>query len=179
MFSVVNVALEILMLRGTRAWASAESERRKYTPEDREASYRALLRDVILGSLAVIVLALAVPTWIIRVEYSKTYGRAPGTRPMAEVLRERALGAVTPRIPRVIELAEQIVRREAQRRERKTDGAERTETARHETDRRNAPDSPRGNPDVHIAPAGAQPAKVTPSAANSPQFGFRESAQAP
>ena len=51
---------------------------RKYTSDDRDASYRTLVRDVILGCLAVIVLSLGVPAWIIRVEYSKTYGTVLG-----------------------------------------------------------------------------------------------------
>lgn len=177
MFSVAKGTLWTLMLRGARVRASARNGRRKYTADDREASYRALLRDVILGSLAVIVLSLAVPAWIIRVEYSKTDGSVPGSGLVAEVLRERTVEtvAVTPRLPRVLELAEQIVRREAQRRE-----AEGRELARLAAERRNAPDaSTSANTEVHVDPAEAQPAEAVTSAVNSPQFDVQEPGQAP
>src|SRR5262245_26681939 len=84
--------------------------RRKPTPADREASYQGLVRDVILGSFTVIALSLAVPAWIIQVEHSKSDGRVP----VGEVLRERTLETVTVRLrlPRVLELADQIGRRE-------------------------------------------------------------------
>jgi hypothetical protein len=184
MFSVVKEALEILMLRGNLVRASAQNGRGTYTlDEAHEASYRALLRDVILGSIAVIVFSLAVPVWIIRVEYSKTYGRVPRPRSVAEVLRERTVEglAATPRRPTVLELAEQIVRREAQRRESERGGAEEREIARREAYHRNAPDSPvTTNTDVYVDHAAARPpAEAVPPAANSSQVDLRESVQAP
>jgi hypothetical protein len=181
MFSVAKLTLWILMLRGTRVRARAQNGRRTYTPDDREASYRGLVRDVVLGSLAVIVLSLAVPAWIVRVEYSKTYGRVPGPGSVAEVLRERTLEtvAVTPRLPRVLELAEHIVRRETERRENQRREAESRETTRPEAERHNAADSTisanTGVPSDHAA----QQAKAVPFAVNSPQFYFRDSVQAP
>lgn len=182
MFSVAKGTLWTLMLRGARVRASARNGRRKYTADDREASYRALLRDVVLGSLAVIVLSLAVPAWIIRVEYSKTDGSVPGSGLVAEVLRERTVEtvAVTPRLPRVLELAEQIVRREAQRRESERREAEGRELARLAAERRNAPDaSTSANTEVHVDPAEGQPAEAVTSAVNSTQFDVQEPGQAP
>lgn len=181
MFSVAKVTLWILMLRGTRVRASAQNGRTKYTPNDGEASYRALVRDVILGGLAVIVISLAVPAWIIRVEYSKTYGRVPGPGAVAEVLRERTLetAAATPRLSRVLGLAEQIARRETERRGNERRKAESRETARQEAERRNARDpTSTANTDKPRDHA-AQPGKTVPFPVNSPQFDFREAVQAP
>jgi hypothetical protein len=183
MFSVAKGTLWTLMLRGTRVRASAQNGCRKYRPDDREASYRALRRDVILGSLAVILLSLAVPAWIIRGEYSKTYdtvlGR--GSAPVADVLRERTLDpvVVTPRFPRVLDLAEQIVRREAERRESERREAERRQIARREAARRHATDSMTDNTEVPVDRAAAQPVKTVSPTVNTPQFDFRESGQAP
>src|SRR5262245_6000094 len=171
MFSVTKVTTWILMLRGTRMRASAQNGRRKYTPDDREASYRGLVRDVILGSFTVFALSLAVPAWIIRVEYSKTDGRVP----VGEVLRERTLETVTPtpRLPRVLELADQIGRREILRRESERHKADSRDTV----ERRDATDSPStAKTDVPAHHVG-QPAEALPP--NSRHVDFRESAQAP
>jgi len=112
-------------------------DEKKGTAEDRDANYRALVRDVVLGTVAVIFLSLAVPAWIIRAEYRKTYS-APVKLPpvsVAEVLRERTSETViiTPRAPDILELAEQLVQREAERRE-----AARREAARREAETRAA-----------------------------------------
>lgn len=178
MFRVAKGTLWIAMLRGTRVQASAQSRRRKDTPDDREASYRALVRDVVLGALAVIALSLAVPAWIIRVEYSTNYGTIlePRSAAVAEVLRERTFETVvgTPRLPRMLDVAEQIVRREAERRDSERREAERRETARREAARRNATDSITDNTDVAVDHAAAQPVKTVSPAFSTPQFDFRD-----
>jgi hypothetical protein len=184
MFRVAKGTLWISMLRGTRVPANAQNGGKKDTADDREAGYRALVRDVVLGGLAVIVLSLAVPAWIIGVEYSKTYGTVlgRGSPPVAEVLRERALDTVvvTPRLPRVLELAEQIVRRETERRESERREAERRQKiARREAARRNATDSITDHTDVPVDHAAAQPVKIVSPAVNTPQFDFRDSVQGP
>jgi hypothetical protein len=133
---------------------------RKRTSEDREASYRALVRDVIIGGVTVILLSLAVPAWIIRVEYSKMYGppAEPEPVPVAEVLRERTVPAVmTSGFSKLLELAKEIVRREAERRE-----AEGRATQRRKTEQR------------EVATEGS--ALVRPP---TQQFDFRGSPQAP
>jgi hypothetical protein len=90
---------------------------KKESSADRELNYRALVRDVILGTLAVIFVSLAVPAWIIRAEYRKTYGTPANLAPAAEVLRERmSQVTVAPRPPHILELAERLVRQEAERR---------------------------------------------------------------
>jgi hypothetical protein len=179
MFSVAKGTLWIAMLRGTRVRASAQNRGRKDTADDREAGYRALVRDVVLGGLAVIALSLAVPAWIIRVEYSKTDSTIlePRSAPIAEVLRERTFEAVvvTPRVPRMLDVAEQIVRREAERRE-----AERRETARRGAERRNATDALiTENTDMPVDHAAAQPTEAVPRAVDTQQFDTRGSVQAP
>jgi hypothetical protein len=182
MFSVAKVTLWIPRLRGARVRASAQNGR-TYAPDEREAAYRALLRDVILGSVAVILFSLAVPAWIIRNEYSKTYGtiRGLGSAPLADVLRERTLDTVvvTPRFPGVLELAEQIVRREAERRESERREAERRQIGRREATRRNATDSIADNTDVLVNHAAAKPGITVSPALNRSQSDFRESVQAP
>lgn len=92
------------------------------TPErgtsPRDLEFRALTRDVILGTLVVIVVSLAVPVLLIRAEYQRSH-LAP--TPAAEVLRERISGtaSITPSAPSIADipkLAEQLVRREAEKR---------------------------------------------------------------
>jgi hypothetical protein len=155
---------------------------RKYTSGDRDASYRALVRDIIFGGLAVIVLSLGVPAWIIRVEYTKTYSTVlgPGSLPVAEVLRERTAETVvvTPRLPKVLELAEQIVRRDAERRESERRGAERREAARREAKRRNATDSSITD-NVPVDQAATQPVGAVSPEGNTSQLDFRGAVQAP
>ncbi len=86
------------------------------TPADRQSSYHALVRDAIFGALAVIFVSLAVPAWILRVEYRKTYSTPATLVPTAEVLREgNSPVVILPRPPKILELAERIVRQEAER----------------------------------------------------------------
>jgi hypothetical protein len=156
MFRVAKGTLWIAMLRGTRVQASAQNRRRTDRADD---------------------------PWIIRVEYSKTYGTIlePRSAAVAEVLRERTFETVvgTPRLPRMLDVAEQIVRREAERRGSERREAERRETARREAARRNATDSITDNTDVAVDHAAAQPVKTVSPAFSTPQFDFRESVQGP
>ena len=165
------------------------------TPENRDSNYRALVRDVILGSAAVIFVSLAVPTWILRAEYRKTYGAPVKLAPAADVLRERTAGtALTPSPPpHILELAEQLVRREAERREierREQREAARREVEKRETERREAArreaeslktaHSPITHTiEVPVGPAAARPAQAVAPVVNTPQFDFRESVQSP
>lgn len=155
---------------------SAHGER-KDTPADRESTYRALVRDVILGTLAVVFISLAVPAWIIRVEYRKSFATPASLAPTAEVLRERASPAtVAPRPPHILELAERLVRQEAERRaaerrvaERRAAerrAAERRAAERHDAEGRAAEDPPARVP---LPPARPDSSVVTPSALESPQ----------
>jgi hypothetical protein len=68
-------------------------------------------------------------------EYSKTFDTPAGLLSAAEVLRERTLDTdvITARAATILQLAEQVVRREAERRE-----AERRELERSELERRKA-----------------------------------------
>jgi hypothetical protein len=123
----------------------------KATPADRERNYHALVRDVILGTLAVIFVSLAVPAWILRAEYRKTYSAPVALVPAAEVLRERMSPVVVPpRPPKILELAERLVRQEAERR-----AAERRAAA-------HAPSR------VPLPPPVARPVTVDPPAVTSP-----------
>ena len=145
--------------------------------EDRDSSYRALVRDVILGTVAVILLSLAVPAWIIRAEYRKTYGAPVNLTPTAEVLRETTSEGVivTPRALDILKLAEQLVRREAEKRE-----IERREAARREAERLKTAHPPiTNNTEVPVGPAEARPAQAVSPVVNTPQFDFRESVQSP
>ncbi|HEY7364077.1 MAG TPA: hypothetical protein VIE37_08215 [Methylomirabilota bacterium] len=111
-------------------------EERKDTPVDRESTYRALMRDVILGTLAVVFVSLAVPAWIIRVEYRKSFATPAALAPAAEILRERAAPApVAPRPPHILELAERLVRQEAERRAAERRAAERRAAERRAAER--------------------------------------------
>lgn len=79
------------------------------------------MRDVILWTVVVIVMSLAVPAWIMHVEYRKGDEPPVTLTPAAEVLRERASGTVviTPRasdIRDIPKLAERLVRQETERR---------------------------------------------------------------
>jgi len=162
---------------------------------DRDSSYRALVRDVTLGTVAVIFLSLAVPAWIIRAEYHKTYGAPVKLTPTAEVLRETTSEGVIvkPRAPDILELTEQLVRREAERREVERREAARREAARREVEKREAErreaarreaerlktaHSP-NNTEVPVGPAAARPAQAVSPVVNTPQFDFRESMQSP
>ncbi|MGH7310837.1 MAG: hypothetical protein ACREK6_19325, partial [Candidatus Rokuibacteriota bacterium] len=92
----------------------AMGQARTNIPADRELGYHALVRDVILGAMVVIFVSLAVPAWILRVEYRKTHSAGATLVPTADVLRERMSPVtITPRPPRILELAERIVRQEA------------------------------------------------------------------
>jgi hypothetical protein len=84
----------------------------------RDVSHRSLLRDVILGTVAVIVVSLGVPAWIIQAEYRKTFGGPVNAIPTAEILRDATAdaGIGAPPAPRILEVAERLVRREAERR---------------------------------------------------------------
>jgi hypothetical protein len=111
---------------------------------DRESNYHALVRDVILGAIAVIFVSLAVPAWILRDEYRRTYSVPVRLVPAADILRDSASvrgrmsdAAVPPPRPAdILELAEQLVRREAREAERRK--AERLQAERREADRREA-----------------------------------------
>jgi hypothetical protein len=111
--------------------------------KDRDSSYRTLVRDVILGAIAVICVSLAVPAWILRDEYRRTYSAPVKVVPAADVLRDAAFvrsatsetGIANPRPPDILELAERLVRREAERREAEKRDAERREAARLEAAR--------------------------------------------
>jgi hypothetical protein len=153
---------------------------------DRESSYRALVRDVILGTGAVVLLSLAVPAWIIGSEYRKAYWESERPAPVAEVLRDRGSASLTTprRAPQILELAERIVRQEAEKREAarreavkrealRRAAAER-EAARREADRREAEQRPGvSRPAKTTAPVAGTPAP------SSPRFDRLESEQAP
>lgn len=130
--------------------------------------YPAFARDVILGIVAVIFASLAVPAWIIGVEYHKSSDDAPVNHvSAAEVLRERrsdTVGIITPHRPKILEVAERVVRRETEERETK----------------RRAVRSPiTGGTNVPISSVPASPAQAVPSVVDTPQFDSRQSAQAP
>lgn len=133
--------------------------------------YQTLARDVILGIVAVIFVSLAVPAWILRLEYRKTYDAPVKPGSTAEVLRERTSETVviiTPRppdTPAILELAEHIVRREAEKRE-----AERRVRAHLPNPRSTA---------VPVPPAAAPPAQAVSSAVNALQIDSQRSVQAP
>jgi hypothetical protein len=132
----------------------------------------ALARDVILGIVAVIFVGLAVPAWIIGVEYHKSSDDAPVKQRVsaAEVLRERrseAVVIITPHRPKILEIAERVVRRETEEREAKR----RASASAH------LPIT--GSPNVPISSAAASPAQAVPSVIDTPQFDSRQSAQAP
>jgi hypothetical protein len=108
--------------------------------KDRDSNYRTLVRDVILGAIVVICVSLAVPAWILRDEYRRTYSVPVRVVPTADVLRDAAsvrgatseTGIANPRSPDILELAERLVRREAERRQAEKRDAERREAARLE-----------------------------------------------
>jgi len=159
-------------------------EERKDTSEDRDSNYRALVRDVILGTVAVIFLSLAVPAWIIRAEYRKTYSAPVKLAPAsaAEVLRERTSETViiTPHAPDILELAEQLVRREAERREAEKREIERRKAERREAERRATAHSPiTDSTNVPVSPAVARPTQTVAPVVNTPQFNSRDSVQSP
>jgi hypothetical protein len=131
-------------------------------PKDRDSNYRALVRDVLLGAVAVIFVSLAVPAWIIHSEYRKTYQPPARLTPGADVTRDLSskTGPVTPPAPDILEFAEQLVRREAERRE-----AERREAERREAERRAA--APRAS-----QPPGSASAKPVPPASPSRDVPF-------
>jgi hypothetical protein len=145
----------------------------KDTPAVRDSrSPRALVRDVIIGTVMVIFVSLAVPAWIIRAEYHRSSDDAPVKQQVsaAEVLRERRSGTVviiTPHRPKVLEIAERVVRRETAEREAKR--------------RASVPAySPiTGSTNVPISSAAASPAQAVSSVVDTPQFDSRQSAQAP
>jgi hypothetical protein len=109
-------------------------------PKDRDSNYRALVRDVLLGAVAVIFVSLAVPAWIIHSEYRKTYQPPTRLTPGADVSRDLSsqTSPVTPPAPDILEFAERLVRREAERREVERREAERREAERREAERRAA-----------------------------------------
>lgn len=133
---------------------------------DRDSSYRALVRDVIFGTVAVILLSLAVPAWIIRAEYRKEYREPVKLAPVAEVLRERTsrTAVIPPHVPHILELAERLVRQEAEKREAAQREAAQRETTRRESERHTT---------------AARPAPAVPPVVSTPQFDARESIQAP
>jgi hypothetical protein len=133
-------------------------EERKDTPVDRESTYRALMRDVILGTLAVVFVSLAVPAWILRVEYRKSFATPTSLAPAAEILRDRASPSVPPRRPDILELAERLVRQEAERRTVERRAAERRAAERAAAQRRAAEGAP---------PRGSLPPPARPGS-----FGF-------
>jgi hypothetical protein len=132
----------------------------------------ALVRDVIIGTVMVTFVSLAVPAWKIRAEYHKSSDDAPVKQQVsaAEVLRERrseAVVIITPHRPKILEIAERVVRRETEKREAKR----RASASAH---------SPiTGSANVPISSAAASPAQAVPSDVDTPQFDSRQSAQAP
>jgi hypothetical protein len=142
---------------------------------DRESSYRTLVRDVILGTGAVVLLSLAVPAWIIGSEYRKAYWEPVPLAPVAEVLRDRTSASATtpPRPPQILELAERLVREEAEKRE-----AARREAMRREAMQRAAMEREAARREAASAPARRSPKPSTP-AAPAPYFHAPETEQAP
>jgi hypothetical protein len=138
----------VTIIDGTIDMSTHEAPREG--PRDRDSNYRALVRDVLLGAVAVIFVSLAVPAWIIHSEYRKTYQAPANLTPGAGVSRHPAseTGPVTPPAPDILEFAERLVKREAERRE-----AERREAERREAERRAA--APRASRPP--APASAKP----------------------
>jgi hypothetical protein len=127
---------------------------------------RALLRDVILGVVAVVCVSVAVPAWIIHVEYHKTSNAPMKPISAAEVLREtrsETVVVIRPAIPNVLELAERIVQQEAEEREAKR--------------RATVPSLVTRSPDNPVPPK-ASPAAI-PSVVNTPPVDSRDSVQSP
>ncbi|HET9491463.1 MAG TPA: hypothetical protein VFR64_17120 [Methylomirabilota bacterium] len=154
---------------------------------DRESSYRALVRDVILGTGAVVLLSLAVPAWIIGSEYRKAYWEPERPAPpVAEVLRDRGSASLTTprRPPQILELAERIVRQEAERREAARREAVKREALRRAAAEREAARREADRREAEQRPAVSRPAKTTAPVAgtpapSSPRFDRLESEQAP
>jgi hypothetical protein len=128
--------------------------------EKRDTSeVRALTRDVILGAIVVILVSLAVPAWIMRVEYRKSSKPPEKSAPAAEGLRETRSERVTAtpaHSPGILELAERLARQEAEKRARA-----------------HSP-SPRS---TNVPAAG--PARAVSPAVDPPQIDSRQSMQSP
>jgi hypothetical protein len=130
--------------------------------------HHALARDVILGIVAVIFVSLAVPASILRVEYRKTYDAPVKPGSTAEVLRERTSETAiitTPRAPSILEVAERVVRQEAEERE-----AKRRATVHSRTTR---------STNVPVPPTAAHPAPVVSPVVNAPQVDSQRPTEAP
>lgn len=153
---------------------------------DRESSYRALVRDVILGTGAVVLLSLAVPAWIIGSEYRKAYWEPVRPAPLAEVLRDRGSASTRTldRAPQILELAERLVREEAEKREAARREAMKREAMRRAAMEREAAGRAAERRDADTRPAVTAPAHTrspidrTP-AAPVPHFEAPETEQAP
>jgi hypothetical protein len=146
-------------------------DEKKDTSALRDSDLRALVRDVIIGTVMVTFVGLAVPAWIIRAEYHTSFDDAP-VKPQvsaAEVLRDRRSETVviTPHRPKILEIAERVVRRETEEREAKR----RASASAH------LPIT--GSTNVPISSAAASPAQAVPSVVDTSQFDSRQSAQAP
>ncbi len=133
------------------------------------SEHRVFVRDVIIGTLAVTLVAVAVPAWLMHAEYRKSHSVPVKLAPTAEVLRDTSSATliVTPPAPDIPALAERIVRREAEKR-----------ASAH------APSPART--DMPVRPAKAPPAQAAPTVVNTapavvntPQFGSQQSAQSP
>jgi hypothetical protein len=147
-------------------------DEQKDTSALRDSDLRALVRDVIIGTVMVTFVSLAVPAWKIRAEYHTSSDDTPVKQQVsaAEVLRERrseAVVIITPHRPKILEIAERVVRRETEEREAKR----RASASAH---------SPiTGSTNVPVSSAAASPAQAVPSVVDTPQFDSRQSAQAP
>jgi hypothetical protein len=129
--AIIGASLASVVSDGTIDMSKHEPPREG--SKDRDSNYRALVRDVLLGAVAVVFVSLAVPAWIIHSEYRKTYQAPANLTPEADVSRDPTSKTVTPPAPDIFQFAERLVRREAERRE-----AERRETERREAERRAA-----------------------------------------
>lgn len=140
----------------------------KETPEVVDLEHRAVVRDVILWTAVVIVMSLAVPTWIMHAEYRKGYDSPVTATPAAEVLRERASGTAVITLQAsdlrdIPELAERLVRQETERRAM-------TQAAK-----------PRSTPGP-VRPAASRPAETAAPVApvvDTPRFNSRQSSESP